>query len=141
VTLDELRILVEEAASALVERTDRPHPVTVVVPLPSATKVISLDGFPDDDADRHLALSALAAREMVPAGAPCFGFLAEATGAEGEDLLVIVYGARQRGALVTAAVLDEEGLGPFAPAEPLEPTAMPFIQPLQHAVDTAAPLT
>ena len=138
-TLDQLHLLIEEAARGVVERTDRPHPVTVVLPLEGATKVITLDGFPDDDTARHDALSVLAARQMVPANAACFGFLAEATGPQGEDLLVAVYGARQRGGYVTAAVLDESGLGEFAPAEPLEPTAMPFLQPLQHAVDTASP--
>jgi hypothetical protein len=139
VTLDQLRALVEEAARDLVERTGRPHPVTVVLPLEGATRVVQLDGFPDDDAARHDALSVLAARQMVPANAACFGFLAEASGPQGEDLLVAVYGARQRGGYVTAALIDAGGLGAFAPAEPLEPTAMPFLRPLQHAVDTAAP--
>ncbi len=138
-TVDQLRALIEAAAADLVERTDRPHPVTVVLPLEGATKVISLDGFPDDDEARHDALSVLAAREMVPANASCFGFISEATGPGGEDLLVAVYGARQRGGHVTAALVDDDGLGDFLPAEPLEPTAMPFLRPLQHAADTATP--
>lgn len=138
-TLDQLQLLIEEAARNLVDRTDRPHPVTVVLPLEGSTKVITLDGFPDEDAARHDALSVLAARQMVPVNAACFGFLAEATGPQGQDLLVAVYGARQRGGFVTAAAIVGDALSDFAPAEPLEPTAMPFLQPLQHAVDTAAP--
>jgi hypothetical protein len=138
-TIDQLRALVEEAARDLVARTDRPHPVTVVLPLPEATRMVSLDVFPDDDAARHAVLSAFAADHMVPHNAPCFGLLAEATSAAGDDLLVAVYGARQRGSHVTAAVIDEEaGLGEFAPAEPLDPGAMPFVQPLQHAADLAS---
>lgn len=136
-TIDQLRALIEEAARDLVDRTDRPHPVTVVVPLAGSTKVLSLEGFPDDDGARKDALSVLAAQHIVPANGPCFGFLAEATGPEGEDLLLVVYGARQRGSHLTAAVLDAAGLGEFAPSEGLEPTAMPFLQPLQHAVDLA----
>ncbi|MEE8602276.1 hypothetical protein [Euzebya tangerina] len=141
-TIDQLRMLVEEAAKDLVARTERPHPVTVVLPLEESTKVVALEGFPDEDGARKDALSVLAARQMVPANAACFGFLAEADGPDGQDLLVVVYGARQRGAFLTAAVLDEPaGLGDFAEPEELEPSAMPFLQPLQHAADTAAPPT
>lgn len=137
-TIDQLHALMEEAARDLVARTPRPHPVTVVVPLPDATKVLALEGFPDADEDRKAVLSVVAAEQMVPGNAPCFGFLAEATGPAGEDLLLVVYGARQRGSHLTAALLDEDGLGEFAPSEPLEPTAMPFVQPLQHAADLAS---
>ncbi len=137
-TIDQLRILVEQAATELVQRTERPHPVTVVLPLEGSTKVISLDGFPDDDVERADALSVLAARQMVPVNAACFGFIAEADSADG-DVLLLVYGARQRGALVTAALIGPDGLSAFADPEPLEPTALPFIRPLQHAADTASP--
>jgi hypothetical protein len=136
-TIDQLRGLMEEAAKDLVARTERPHPVTVVIPLADATKVLALEGFPDEDVDRKHALSVIAAEHMVPANAPCYGFMAEADGPEGEDLLVIVYGARQRGSQVTAALLTEEGLSDFAAPEELEATAMPFLQPLQHAADLA----
>ncbi|HUG83568.1 MAG TPA: hypothetical protein VMM13_03340 [Euzebya sp.] len=137
-TIDQLRALMEEAARDLVARTSRPHPVTVVVPLPDATKVLALEGFPDSDAERKQVLSVVAAEQMVPGNASCFGFLAEATGPRGEDLMLVVYGARQRGSHLTAAVLGEDGPGEFAPPEPLEPTAMPFLQPLQHAADLAS---
>lgn len=136
-TIDQLRALIQEAARDLVDRTERPHPVTVVVPLEGATRMVSIDGFPDDDAARHAVLSAFAADHMVPHNAPCFGLLAEATGPGGEDLLVVVYGARQRGSHLTAAVIEEGALGEFTPAEPLDPGAMPFVQPLQHAADLA----
>lgn len=136
-TIDQLQALVEEAARDLVARTHRPHPVTVVVPLAGATRVLSLDGFPDDDDARKAALSVVAAQQMVPENAPCFGFLSEATGPGGEDLMVAVYGARQRGSHLTAARIEDGTLGEFAAAEPLEPSAMPFLQPLQHAADLA----
>lgn len=137
-TLDQLELLVQQAAEELAARHDDAVPVTVVLPLPGATRVLSLDAFPTDDAHRREALSVLAARQMVPANATCFGFLAEASGPAGEDLLVAVYGARRRGAFVTAAARQPDGgLSAFTAAEPLEPTAMPFLQPLQHAADMA----
>lgn len=137
-TIDQLRMLMEEAAKQHVERTSRPHPVTIVLPLPGSTQVMSLQTFPDDDVDRKELLSHFAAEKMVPANAACFGLLAEAADGDGNDLIVVVYGARRHGSYVTAAVLDADGaLGEFAPAEPLDPDAMPFVQPLQHAADMA----
>lgn len=163
-TLDQLLLVVQEAALNLTERAARPYPVTVVVPLPGSTRVMSLEGFPDGDDERTDVLSVFAATHLVPDNAACFGVLAEATGSDGQDLLVAVYGARRRGSFVTAAIisadalgqsgrgegalgegalgefaLGEFALGEFAEPEPLEPTAMPFIQPLQHAVDMAEP--
>lgn len=136
--IDQLRVLMEEAAANVTERHDRPLPVTVVLPLEGATRVTALDGFPDDDTERKDALSVFAAQHMVPANAACFGLLAEATGPDGEDLLVVVYGARRRGSHVIAAMFDEDGvLTEFTPSEPLENAAMPFVQPLQHAADMA----
>lgn len=137
-TLDQLKLLVIQAAEELLQRQDRPLPVTVVLPLEGSTQVLSLDAFPDDDAERKEILSVLSARRMVPVNAPCFGFLAEADGPEGQDLLVAVYGARRRGALVMAAEVDGDVLSEFTDPEPLEPSAMPFLQPLQHAADMAA---
>ena len=136
--IDQLRVLMEEAAANVTERHDRPLPVTVVLPLEGATRVTALDGFPDDDTERKDALSVFAAQHMVPANAACFGLLAEATGPDGEDLMVVVYGARRRGSHVIAAMFDEDGvLTEFTPSEPLEKAAMPFVQPLQHAADMA----
>ena len=79
-TVDQLMLLMEEAAKNLVERTDRPHPVTLVLPLEGSTKVTSLEGFPDDEDARKDAMSVFAATQMVPNNAACFGVLAEATG-------------------------------------------------------------
>lgn len=135
-TLEELRALCEAAARDLASRPARPLPVAVVLPHPGSTRVIVLDGFPDDDAARHHALSVFAATEMVPHGSPCFGFLAEAT-LGGEDVLLLAYGARRKGAFVTAAHLGPDALGDFAAPELLDAAAMPFLQPLRHAADTA----
>lgn len=135
-TIDQLRLLIEEAAREVLVRHGRPAPVTVVLPLEGSTKVLSLEAFPDEDADRKAALSVLAAKQMVPANAACFGFLAEAEDPDGQELLLAIYGARRRGAFVMAATVAEDGsLSEFTEAEPLEPTALPFIQPLQHAAD------
>ena len=138
-TLDQLRQLCEEAARDLVTRTDPPHPTTIVLPGPDATRVTALPDFPDDDVARFELLARFAADEMVPRGAPCYGFLAEAVNQAGDNVLVVVYGARRHRPHVTAAELRDGTLGPFVAAEPLDPTAMPFLQPLQHAADTAAP--
>lgn len=141
-TLDELRVVCEEAARELVARHGSPLPAAVVLPLPERTEVATLDGFPDDDEDRHLALSHFAADRMVPASAPCFGFVAEAELAaddEAVDVVVVAYGARQRGTWVTAATLADGQLGAFGDSEQLDPAALPFLRPLQHAADMATP--
>jgi len=141
VTLDELRQLCQEAARDLVAHHGTPLPSAVVVPLPARTQVATLDGFPDTEEDRHLALSHFAADRMVPAGAACFGFVAEAELAAGDgaavDVVVVAYGARQRGTWVTAAPLHAGQVGEFSPTERLDPAALPFLRPLQHAADMA----
>ena len=139
-TIDELRTLCQEAARDLATRHGGAIPAAVVVPLPDSTQVATLADFPHDDEDRHRALSHFAADRMVPAGAPCYGFIAEAELDAGEgaiDVVMVVFGARQRGSWVTAAPLGDEGLGQFSEAEQLDPTALPFLQPLQHAADLA----
>jgi hypothetical protein len=140
-TLDELRQLCQEAARDLVARHDPPLPAAVVLPLPSQTHVTTLDGFPDDDEQRFTALSHFAADRMVPASAPCFGFVAEAELAADDgpvDVVVVAYGARQRGTWVTAAPLDAGRVGEFSASEQLDPAALPFLRPLQHAADLAS---
>jgi hypothetical protein len=143
VTLDELRQLCQEAARDLVARHGSPLPSAVVLPLPGHTQIATLDGFPDADEDRHLALSHFAADRMVPEGTPCFGFVAEAELATGDDgavdVVVVAYGARQRGTWVTAAPLQDGRVGEFSPTEQLDAVALPFLRPLQHAADTATP--
>jgi hypothetical protein len=140
VTIDELRTLCQEAARDLAARQERPVPAAVVLPLPHSTQVTTLPDFPADDQERFQVLSHFAADRMVPAGAPCYGFIAEAELASGDepvDVVMVVFGARHRGAWVTAAALDDDELGPFGEVEQLDPTALPFLQPLQHAADLA----
>jgi hypothetical protein len=100
-----------------------------------------LPDFPDDDRERFDFLSHFAADRMQPTNAAAYGFLGEAELATGDgavDVVVVVYGARRHRPLVTAAPLGEE-LGSFSHSEPLDPTAMPFLSPLQHVVDAAQP--
>lgn len=154
--LEQLAAVCQEAARDLVARSPRPVPATVVLPLPGVTRVTTLPDFPDDDPGRFGLLARFATDVMRPANAPCYGFIAEATLAapkrvppgvsqgapmsgEPQDVLVCAYGARRRGAHVTAAPLEPGGLGEFARPEPLEATALPFLQPLQHAADAAVP--
>lgn len=140
-TIDQLRALCQEAARDLLTRHGRPLPSAVVIPSAQRTQVAPLPDFPDDDALRHLALSRFAADRMVPADAPCFGFVAEAEladdGGRTTDVVVVAYGARQRGTWVTAAPVTADGLGAFGESEPLDDAALPFLQPLQHAADLA----
>lgn len=162
-TIDELEALVREAAADHVARTARPVTPAVVLPGPSATTVTALDGFPDDDRARFDYLSRLAAERIRPAGVPCYGFIAEATLDTGapskdfvskdvpskdvvsEDVVVVVYGARRhRPRIMAAPFVDRGGVGDetldaFTDSEALDPTAMPFLSPLQHAVDAAEP--
>lgn len=137
--LDELEAVCREAARGLLEREGRPVPAAVVLPLPERTRVLTLPDFPPDDAARAHALSDLAADEMRPANAPCYGFLAEAEQADGQPLVVAVYGARGETPQITAALLTPDGLGEWAPAEELHPEALPFVRPLQAAAQAADP--
>lgn len=132
----------QEAARNLAQREQRPLPATVVLPLPSATRVTSLADWPDDDAQRLDLLERFVDDVMRPANAPCYGFLAEGVvEVDGAplDVVVVAYGARGTHPRVTAAPLSEDVVGEFAQAEPLEPAAFPFLAPLQHAADAATP--
>lgn len=140
--LEQLVAVCQDAARDLVARAPRPVPATVVLPLPEATRITTLPDFPDDDPSRFDLLARFAADVMRPANAPCYGFLAEATvqtDAEPHDVLLCAYGAWRCGARVTAAPLTGEGLGEFTAPEPLDPAALPFLSPLQHAADAATP--
>lgn len=141
--LAELEAVCREAARGMVEREGRPVPAAVVLPLPEANKVTAVPDFPADDAARTALLERFAADVVRPANASCFGFLAEAVVDTGEgppvDVVVVAYSARGHHAHVTAAPLDADGLGDFTDAEELDPAAMPFLAPLQAAVDAAAP--
>ena len=144
-TMDELELVCQEAARSLAARSDRPVPATVVVPLAAATKVTSLPEWPDDDPGRFDLLEAFARDVLRPADAPCYGFVAEALAVDDDgspvDVLVVAFGARGHATRLTAAPVLGDGLGPFAPSEELLPTALPFLSPLQHAVDAAPPVS
>jgi hypothetical protein len=140
--MEELEVVCQEAARNLVERSQRPIPATVVLPLPAATRVTSLAEWPDDDPARFDLLERFATDVARPANAPCYGFVAEGVvDVDGApvDVVVVTYGARGQHPLVTAAPLTAEGVGEFAEAEPLDPAAFPFLAPLQHAVNAAQP--
>ena len=146
-TLDELELVCQEAARSFAARQGRPLPAAVVLPLPEATRVVTMEGFPDDDPTRFDVLSAFAADTMRPANAPCYGFLAEAVAeseGQGVDVILVAYGARRHRARITAAPLQAGAdgtvqVGDFTASEDLDPTALPFLSPLQHAVDEAKP--
>ncbi len=142
--IDELQLVCQEAAQQIVARGERPLPATVVLPLPSITRVIGLPDFPDEDQGRERLLERLADDELRPANAPAYGFVAEGLAAAEDgtgviEVVVVVYGARGHHPWVTAAELGPDGVGPFAEPEPLAPAAMPFLAPLQRAVDSARP--
>ena len=132
---EELRYVCQEAAIDVLASRGRPLPPTVVLPGPERTRLLTLPSFPDDDEGRHAVLAQLAADEIGPHEVPCWGFVAEAE-VGGEDAVVVAFGARRNEPHITASRFDEDGgLDEFVPSEPLDPTALPFLHPLQHAVD------
>lgn len=141
--MEELEVVCHEAARNLVEREpQRPLPAAVVLPLPAATRVSTLVQWPDDDGARLALLERFASEVMRPQNAPCYGFLAEAVtnaGGQGVNVVVVAYGARRNHPRVTAAPLQDGGLGEFVVSEPLDPSAFPFLAPLQRAAEDAAP--
>jgi len=135
VQFDELRFITQEAALDVVTKHQRPIPPTVVLPGPARTLLLTLPSLPDDDELRHLVIAELAAEHLTGEGIPCWGFVAEADVA-GHDGVVTVFGARRHTPHLSAALFGEDGgLEEFVPAEELDPQAMPFLHPLQHAVD------
>lgn len=133
---EELRFVCQEAATDIARR-EQPVRPTVVLPGPERTRLLALPGFPDEDEARHELLANLAADELVEGQVPCWGFVAAAELADGGDVVVVVYGARKHAPHLTAAVVQADGdLDEFLPAEPLDPQAMPYLHPLQHAVDS-----
>ncbi|MBW3620609.1 MAG: hypothetical protein KY461_10215 [Actinobacteria bacterium] len=132
----ELRFVCQEAAVDLLASKGRPVPPTVVLPGPERTALLNIPDFPDDDEARHEVLAGLAAERIAAGGVPAWGFVAEAD-VQGRDALVVVFGARRHAPHLTAAFLDaDDGVLEFAPDEELDPTALPFLHPLQHAVDS-----
>lgn len=131
---DDLRKLCMAAAMDLVDRGERPIPPTVVVPGGERTQLLALTGFPDDDQARHDYLATFAQDQLAANRVPAWGVVVEAE-VNGVDAVVVVYGARKKAPQLTAAPLEADGLGGFVEPEELDPTAMPFLHPLQHAVD------
>lgn len=140
--MDELETVCRQAAAQLAEREGDQGalPAAVVLPLAGATRVVRLPELPESDGGRFALLSRFAEDEMRPANASCYGFVAEAVTAGGDDVVVVVYGARGHHPRITAALHGPGGgLGEWATAEDLAPAAMPFLAPLQHAADAARP--
>jgi hypothetical protein len=135
VQFEELRFVCQEAAMDVLRSRGRPLPPTVVLPGPERTQLVTLPELPDDDERRHAVLAQLATDRITADGVPCWGFVAEAeVGAQ--DGVVVVFGARRHAPHITAALFTpEDGLDAFVSSEPLDPTALPFLHPLQHAVD------
>jgi len=132
---DELRFITQEAALDLVTKHARPLPATVVLPGPARTLLLTLPALPAEDELRHLVIAELAAEHLTDEGVPCWGFVAEAE-VGGQDGVVTVFGARRHTPHIAAALFGAgDRLEEFVPAEELDPTALPFLHPLQHAVD------
>lgn len=132
---EELRFVCQEAAEDLVRSRGRPLPPTVVLPGPQRTRLVTLPELPEPDEARHAVLAQLA-QDLISAEAiPCWGFVAEAE-VGGEDAALVVFGARRHAPHLTASRFSPEGtLEGFVAEEELDPTALPFLHPLQHAVD------
>ncbi len=137
---EELRYVCQQAALDLVRTRGRPLPPTVVLPGPQRTELLTLPELPGEDEARHAVLAQVAMDRISAESIPCWGFVAEAE-VGGEDAVVVVYGARRHAPHLTASRFAEDGdLEGFVPSEHLDPTALPFLHPLQHAVD-ALPTT
>jgi len=136
VQFEELRFITQQAAIDVTGKHPRPLPPTVVLPGPARTLLLTLPQLPDDDELRHAVFAELAAEHLTTDGIPCWGFVAEAE-IGGRDAVVAAFGARRHAPHVSAAWFTEEGgLDEFVAAEELDPTALPFLHPLQHAVDS-----
>lgn len=131
----ELRYVCQEAALDVLRERGRPVPATVVLPGPERTTLLTIPDFPDDDEARHAVMAELAGERITAAGVPAWGFVAEAD-VGGRDALVVVFGARRHAPHLMAAFLDDPDEVSFTPDEELDPTALPFLHPLQHAVDS-----
>lgn len=132
---DELRFVCQQAALDVLRQRGRPMPPTLVLPGPQRTRLLTLPDLPAEDELRHAVLAELALDHITGEGVPCWGFIAEAD-SSGEDVVIVAYGARRHAPEITASRFSEDGdLDEFVPPEPLDPTALPFLHPLQHAVD------
>lgn len=135
---DDLRRLCLAAAQDIVSNHDPvggPLTPTVVLPGGDKTQLLALSGFPDEDEARHAYLATFAQDQLADRRVPAWGLVVQAE-VNGVDAVVVVYGARKKAPELTAAPLTADGVGQFVDPEPLDPTAMPFLHPLQHAVDS-----
>ncbi|MDQ4130948.1 MAG: hypothetical protein M3133_08180 [Actinomycetota bacterium] len=132
---EELAFVCQEAARDLVAHESRPLPAVVVLPGLRSTRLVRIPDWPDDDAARFALLSVLARDEILATSTPAYGFLAEAELDGGTEVLLVAYGAHKHRPHVTAAPFEDGELGEFVAPEPLDPEALPFLHPLQHAVD------
>lgn len=140
--IEELRFVCQEAVRDLVANEPRPLPPSVVLPSPDATRIVKLPEFPPDDVARMQLLDRFAQDEILATDTPAYGFLSEAELDDGTDVVITVYGAHGHDARISAVPIGEDGaLGDFSDAEPLAEEALPFLHPLQHAVQevTAPP--
>lgn len=107
-----------------------------MLPGPERTRLLTLPDFPEDDEARHALIAELAHDEVATHAVPCWGFVAEAD-VDGDDAVIVVFGARRHTPHVTGSRFTGDGdLEVFVPSEELDPTALPFLHPLQHTVDS-----
>jgi hypothetical protein len=135
VQFEELRFITQQAAVDVAGRHPRPLPPTVVLPGPVRTLLLTLPDLPTEDELRHLVFAEIATDHLTAERIPCWGFVAEADVA-GREGVVAVYGARRHVPHLSAAWFGPDGdLEEFVSAEELDPAALPYLHPLQHAVD------
>jgi len=135
---EELRYVCLEAAVDAVRQHGRPVRPTVVLPGSGATRVVRLEAFPDSDEERHAYLERFANTEITAAGIPCWGFVAEGT-TEAGDVLMVAFGDRLHRPHVTASTFDQDDVPEeFIGSEEIDRDALPFLHPLQLAVDALA---
>lgn len=133
--IEELRFVCQEAVRDLLANESRPLPPAVVLPGPTATRIVKLPEFPPEDVDRLRLLDRFAQDEILATDTPAYGFVSEAELDDGTDVVITVYGAHGHDAVISAVPIAEDGtLGEFSDAEPLAEEALPFLHPLQHAV-------
>jgi hypothetical protein len=135
VQFEELRFITQQAALDVAGRHPRPLPPTVVLPGPARTLLLTLPDLPSEDELRHLVFAEIATEHLTGEGIPCWGFVAEADVA-GREGVVAVFGARRHVPHLSAAWFGADGeLEEFVSTEELDPQALPYLHPLQHAVD------
>ena len=133
--IEELRFVCQEAVRDLLANEERPLPASVVLPGATATRIVKLPEFPPDDVDRMRLLDRFAQDEILATDTPAYGFVSEAELDDGTDVVITVYGAHGHDARISAVPISGDGeLGEFSDAEPLAEEALPFLHPLQHAV-------